>query len=483
MIVRSRLTYAAIAAGVTLVAVVASFCAEYVFCRAAGAGIAPAILAAVLVMGLSRRSPELHGWRALLVPVVLAGVALAAAGVGYLLLHVPLLGASIFVGGMALSIRLRDFGSRGRTAGALLAMPLIGLLVVPVPAPAPGGPAVDLALVIGAGFVAFVSATAVRALATRLGLPLPAKETRPQPVGRKPGAGLTPATRMALQMLVALTAAFSVGFVVFPGHWNWCVLTAYIVCGGAAGRGDALYKGVMRLGGAVAGTLAAFALASVWLPSGVWEAVAVFGALYFGLWLREVNYAYWACAITIVLALLSRSNETLGLALLGVRLEAILAGALCAVAAAWFVTPIRTEGVVRRRLADALLALDHLLEHSQLTPAEVKERHARFEQRMHELEGVAPPLRWHRRLFVRVDPHHPAEWIDLASALRNHAPTLYERFGPHEGERIRIRRAIGLSRRAIGDHGKAPGEARGSLSIRAALDRLHEEIAQTSRPG
>jgi uncharacterized membrane protein YccC len=38
---------------------------------------------------------------------------------------------------------------------------------------------------------------------------------------------------MALQMAVALSAAFAAGFLVFPDHWGWCVLTAFIVCSGA----------------------------------------------------------------------------------------------------------------------------------------------------------------------------------------------------------------------------------------------------------
>jgi ABC-2 type transport system ATP-binding protein len=226
--------------------------------------------------------------------------------------------------------------------------------------------------------------------------------------------------------------------------------------------------------------LAAAALAYLWVPSGVAEAVTIFVILYFGLWLREVNYAYWACAMTLILAMLSRSNDTSTLGLLGARLEAILAGALCAVAAAWFVFPIRTEAVVRRRLADALAAFDELVAHAHVSPAEATAKHGLFEWRMAELESVAPPVRWHERVFVRGDvPEHPARWIELASGLGSHAGVLRAQGGAAESSRGKIRRAITASRRAIANHGKPDAPA----TIGSALRELHVTLAQTSAPG
>jgi hypothetical protein len=349
------------------------------------------------------------------------------------------------------------------------------MLVVPVaPSPAPGGPLVDLALAIGAGVVALAFSTAIQWIARSSGIIASAGRSAvsPPPAGaRRPG--MTPTMRMALQMAVALALAFAVGFLVFPGHWGWTVLTAFIVCSGARGRGDALYKAVLRLIGALSGTVAAALLAHTWAPSGVAEAVTIFAILFFGLWLRDANYAYWACSTTLILALLAHTDSGFALDLLALRLGAILVGALCAVAATWFVFPIRTEAIVRRRLADALMAFDEFVVHAHLPEPERSEKRAAFERRIAHLDEVGPPLRWHRRLFARGrDDNHPARWIELASGLRERANALETNDDLPSPHTTKIRRAIGISRRAIADHVKPPGDTE-TVSVGDALERLH----------
>ncbi len=119
---------------------------------------------------------------------------------------------------------------------------------------------------------------------------------------------MTVPTRMALQMLVALALAFAIGMFAFPQHWSWVVLTAFIVCSGAVGRGDAIYKGLLRVGGAIGGTLIAAILSRVAMPNGTVSAAVIFVVLFFGIWLRTVNYAYWAACATLIFALLQGSQ-------------------------------------------------------------------------------------------------------------------------------------------------------------------------------
>jgi uncharacterized membrane protein YccC len=287
--------------------------------------------------------------------------------------------------------------------------------------------------------------------------------------------GMTAATKMALQMAVALAAAFGAGFLVFPDHWGWTVLTAFIVCSGARGRGDAAYKGVLRLAGAIGGTIVAAVSAHVWAPAGVAEAIVIFGLLFFALLLREINYAFWAAGTTLILALLARSGDGFDLALLGTRLEAILTGALCAVIAAWFVFPISTEDVIRRRLADALKALDDVVVHAH-DPGARDGHIAHLDHRMSELEGVAPPVRWHRRIFARASsPEHPACWIDLAHEITHTARAVTDGPIADEKQRGRLRRAIGASRKAIGQHRDLAAENR--VTIGTALSELRDTVA------
>jgi hypothetical protein len=468
-------------AAVTLAAVVASFCTMWYVCAAVGAQPQPPILAAILAIGLGRRDRAATFAEAALACLRIAGVALAATGVGWLLHAIPIVGAAVFVAGMFLSVWLRDFGERGRALGSLVALPLVAMLVVPVaPTPAPGGPLVDLALAIGAGVVALAFSTAIQWIARRFGIIASAGRSAisaPSASVRRPG--MTPTIRMALQMAVALALAFAVGFLVFPGHWGWTVLTAFIVCSGARGRGDAVYKAVLRLIGALSGTIAAAVLAHAWAPSGIAEAVTIFAILFFGLWLRDVNYAYWACSTTLILALLAHADSGFALGLLALRLGAIFVGALCAVVATWFVFPIRTEAIVRRRLADALVAFDEFVVHAHLPEPERSEKRAVFEQRIAHLDEVSPPLRWHRQLFARGrDDNHPARWIELASGLCERANALEASGDVPLPQATRIRRAIGISRRAIADHAKPKSDTE-TVSVGDALERLHGTLGKS----
>jgi hypothetical protein len=205
--------------------------------------------------------------------------------------------------------------------------------------------------------------------------------------------------------------------------------------------------------------------------------VILFVLLFFALWLRDTNYAYWAGFVTLILAFLTRSKDGLDLALLSGRLEAILAGALCAVAAAWFIYPIRTEAVIRRRLADALAALDDLVAHAAQPDLEQAQRHARFARRMADLAEVAPPVVWHRRLAGIADrPEHPGHWIELTDGLVDRAWVFVAGAGGRDRQCGLVRRAIGIARRAIGNHGKpdappdAPPVSVALQNVRLALD-------------
>jgi len=434
------------------------------------------------------------------VPATICATALVAAGVGWLLVTVPPIGAIVFTAGLFLSVWLRNFGTRGRIAGSLVALPLVGMLVAPARADAPGGVAVDLALIVAAGIFAYAFAAISALLAKRAGIARPvdpqraahkgdrapaaaagrvrvaATDRRPAAASsRAPKTPWSPTTRLALQMATAVGSAFLAGFALFPAHWSWCVFTAFIVSSGARSRGDAAYKGVLRLVGALGGTIAATILTRLWSPSGISEAVAIFAILFIGIALRESNYAYWAACMTLVLALLAAPGSA-SFAFLGVRLEAIVTGALCAALAAWYVMPIKVEAVIRRRLADALAALDDFAAGEHASELERAHKLEIVEAHMAELEAVAPPARWHRRLFARSrGAGHPAAWIDLAHGVHRGARALDPARTRDDRHRATLHRAIGISRRAIAQHGK-PDTPQDAPSVAEALQRLHDLV-------
>jgi hypothetical protein len=471
-------------AGFTIAAAIASFLAVYAIGVPLRAGTPPAILAAILALTLSRRPARLGGLRVLTYPLSLAAIGIVAIGVGHLLVTLPLAGAIVFVAAMFASIYLRNYGERGRTIGGLVALPLVAMLITPAPH-APGGSIVDLALTVCAGLVASLCVGAVQGTARRLHLVpfieveattrTPRSDASTNTNVSASATRMPVATRMALQMAVALALAFTAGFALFPGHWSWTVLTAFIVCSGAIGRGDAAYKGLLRLLGAASGTAVAALATHVWSPSGPVEAITIFAMLYLGVWLREASYAYWAACMTLVLALVAGNAGLSTNALLGVRLEAIVAGAVCAVAATWFVYPIRTRDVIRRRLADALLALDEWIVALEAPYDERASKRAIFERRIADLERVAHPVRLHRRLLTIADhPEHPGRWLDLARRCGTHARGLDDAMLPPQA-RGALRRAIGNARRAIGAYGK-PDVPRAERAVTASLQRVHDAL-------
>ena len=400
-----------VSAALSVGAAAASFCSVYTLSLWFSAGPNAAILSAVLALSFARRRAEGKGrpWAWELAGILVVG---AAAGLVGWLLHAQFwIGAALFTGALVLSVWLRRFPGDLGQLGRILSLPFVAVLIAPGAPHAAGGAGADLFLLLAAALVAFFWDHLLLVLSQ----PIAATPTYVPPV-RPTDPKLMPAsTRMAAQMGVALAAAFLLGRFLFPVHWGWVVLTAFIVCSGAIGRGDAAYKGVLRFGGALLGALAAAALEYVFVPHGATAAVLIFAALFVGTWLREGNYAWWAACVTLVVALLSESSGLPVGALLAQRLLAIAVGAVCGIAACWFVLPIKTTAVVRRRVADALLALEEL---ASASAAERDQKRRAFAHAAAECRRVAPPVQWHRRLSRAThDAEHPGVWLGIIESL------------------------------------------------------------------
>ncbi|MED7949059.1 FUSC family protein [Streptomyces sp. BE303] len=338
---------------------------------------------------------------------VLPAAAAGAAEVGRLMTLHPNLGDVHFTLGTALPIWVRRFGPRAGRAGGLLVLPLIALLVMPPDAgPLPGHDHtlwVALIALVSGAWVATAQAVAVR---TGL-VPAPVRPPAPAPEPADPG-GTAPEprpaarwrplvhTRMALQMAGAVGGAFLAGRAVWPDHWAWVVLTAFIVCSGARGRADVLFKGLLRAVGAAAGTVVATAVAGSFGPHEDAAVVLIFAVLALATWLRELSYAYWAGCVTAVLSLLYGWFGQGSDDLLRTRLAAIGLGAAVGIAAAWLILPLRTRDVLRRRTADALAALTDLLGVAGTDRPALLRGRARFAYGVEQLGLMARPLRAER---------------------------------------------------------------------------------------
>ncbi|MDI1253098.1 FUSC family protein [Thermomonas sp.] len=292
--------------------------------------------------------------------------------------------------------------------------------------------------------------------ATHTGLPAIVRESTLRP---------NPTTRLALQMAVAIAAAFAVGFLVFPQRWAWIVLTAFIVSSGNRGRLDVAYKSVLRVLGAGAGTLAALVF-SLQFGSHVELTVAlILAAVFLGIWLRPLNYAWWALFVTLALALLQGFEGVSAQAML-LRLEEIAIGALIAVASAWCVYPVRSTDVLRRRIADVLAQLSDAFDPD--TPAQPPDT---LDAAFTGLDEVAPSFRALRWATSRFKPAQPADWIDTTLACREPAYALIAQ----QQAPVEIRKIIGSARRALRAPEAFPGALQALLgTLQAAWPTIED---------
>ena len=306
----------------------------------------------------------------IVVPLVAAG---ASALSGLLTGRFAVLGSAVFVLVLSATVWVRRFGPRATKLGALAVLPMLSLLFAPQ-----GNP---LWTAIAAAIVVLLVS----------GLQVLVRTTTAQP----PRGTSSPviSTKMAVQLASALTAAFVAGRLIWPAHWQWVVLTAFIVCSGNRGRGDVLHKSLLRMAGAAAGTLAATGLFALLTPGGIGAVVAILLVLIAGIVLRQVSYAYWAACVTAAMALLLGLFGQNPVDLLLTRLAAIAVGGVLGVAASWLILPVRSRDVARSRIAAARKAIARLSAAQDDEAARAAARHA-----IAQLDLIAPAFNAHRRL-------------------------------------------------------------------------------------
>jgi hypothetical protein len=364
----------------------------------------PTIVILTLVLGLTLgRSQRHHGTRQRLVGLAaLPLVAVACAGIGWLFLWHATIADTLFTLGLSLSIWLRRFGPWGLQIGALIATPFTAVLVTPVPVPLhPGGGGQPLGKMMlwsaAASVIAFLWVWIVQETATRaVLLPPPAAVRRALSAS---GGRIQASDRMAVQMALSLSLAFVIGRGVFGVHWTWIVLTAFIVDIGNRGRGDVVHKSVLRIVGASVGTVAATLLSGLFPPHDSAAVAVILVVMVIGNWLRTFSYTYWAGAVTSMLSLLQGYFGENDASLIGERLLQIALGGALSVAVAWFVMPIKSGQMLRRRITDCLAPLTDALVAALRSPEDIAGHQRLFEHALAALEQVAPAFLAHRRLL------------------------------------------------------------------------------------
>ncbi|MFC4242082.1 FUSC family protein [Gryllotalpicola reticulitermitis] len=366
--------------------------------------------------GGGERMPAWALWLARLAMVPL--VALLGTVLGRLVPDDPELGFALIGVPLVLAIWVRRFGPVWTRLGSLWSFPFIASLVTPAAAITRGAGvwwgalAALIAVAWGSVLGWLVSASAAAA---------PTGERAALATRGRPAAGsrrLAASDRMAIHLAISLAAAILLGWWLLPAHLGWLVLTAFIVNSGNRGRADVVYKGVQRLVGAGVGTILATAVGTLFDPGDSGALVAMFVVLGIGALLRPASYAWWAAAMTGALALLYGYLGEGGVSFLGERLLAILIGGAVAIAASYFVVPVRSIDVVRRRTADLLGLGREILTADRSDPA-YPELRARVPDASARVRQLAPPFHALRFVTSGRSPaaRRTADLIDRATAL------------------------------------------------------------------
>ncbi len=164
------------------------------------------------------------------------------------------------------------------------------------------------------------------------------------------------AWRQAAQATLAAAVAMAGGLALSPNRWFWAVITTYVVFLGARSRGDAIYKGLQRVAGTLAGLCAGVALAWVLRGYDTVQVVALLAAV-FGMYYLMTLYTWSIFCVTIMLGLLYGLLGADLDSLLVLRLEETAVGTAASIVVAAFILPARTRDQVRRSGAAVLRAL------------------------------------------------------------------------------------------------------------------------------
>ncbi|MGW7260891.1 FUSC family protein [Streptomyces sp. NPDC054834] len=326
------------------------------------------VLAVALTLTLASTQRTANTRRRLTALLLLPATAAVAQLLGRLIATHYAAGAAAYTAGISLAIWIRRYGPTATKVGTLLTLPLVALLVVPGPAlpPESQGVLVNWAWSALIGTLACVCVWLVQALADRYGpRPAEAEETAPSRASR---LHPRPSTRMALQMAAGVAAAFALGRLFFDHHWPWLVLTAYVAASGNRGRTDVLRKGIERLIGASAGTLLATGVAAAG-ATGPAAVALMFAVLAVALWLRPLNYAYWAAGMTTALSLLLGYFGQDATSLLPTRLAGIAVGAVLSVAASWWLLPVPKRRAVTANTGPHTAPRTHATTPAETPPA------------------------------------------------------------------------------------------------------------------
>jgi uncharacterized membrane protein YccC len=178
------------------------------------------------------------------------------------------------------------------------------------------------------------------------------------------GSGLARYTRNAIQIGIAAAVAIVLGDLISPQRFYWAVLAAFITFMGAHNAGEQIRKALFRVAGTVIGIGVGSLLVSAVGHHTLWSIAIVLVALFLGLYLFRISYAFLAVAITVTVSQLYQQLGEFTNSLLVVRLEETALGAAIAIVVVMLVLPLHTRQVLRVAVREHVEAVGQLADHA-----------------------------------------------------------------------------------------------------------------------
>jgi len=203
-----------------------------------------------------------------------------------------------------------------------------------------------------------LSRAAARAAANPGWRPVPAKVVR-GPL----------AWRMALQVTLASVFAMVGGMALSPQRWFWAVVSVYIVFLNVRSRGEAIYRGMHRIAGTLAGLFAGLLIAVSTVGDIPAQCAIMLMAVFSIYYFYTVSYAIAIFCVTILLGVLYGILGSPLEPLLMLRLEETALGVFAAMLSAAFVLPVPTRHQVSLSGQAVLRALRDVVHLSRLSLA------------------------------------------------------------------------------------------------------------------
>jgi uncharacterized membrane protein YgaE (UPF0421/DUF939 family) len=242
------------------------------------------------------------------------------------------------------------------------------------------------------------------------------------------GPRLAPYARSAIQIAVAAAAAIAAGDALSGTHYFWALLGVLMIFMGANNSGERALKALFRVIGTAVGIAVGSGLAHAVGGHSNWSIAVIVAAMFFAIYLMEVNSVFLFIGITVALSQLYVDLHEFSDSFLLLRLGENAVGAAISAVVVLVVLPVRPRRVFDTALRGYLQALNCLVgdattllggdyDRVQTLHTDARAVDASYQS----LVATAPPLR--RAVFGSLDAHS-SEILRLATAARDDSRNL-----------------------------------------------------------